>query len=46
MEGESQTVHGGQPKAVVRIQCFSFDLRGEAMGQSLPKDEAEVASSS
>jgi hypothetical protein len=29
----------------VRIQCFSFCLRGEATGQALSEDEAEVASS-
>jgi hypothetical protein len=32
MEGESRAIHGGWSVAVVRIQCFGFDWRGETTG--------------
>jgi hypothetical protein len=35
VEGGSQAVQGGWPAAVVWIQCFSFDPRGEAMRRSI-----------
>jgi hypothetical protein len=35
VEGVSQTVRGGWLAAAVRIQCFNFGLRGEAMEQSI-----------
>jgi hypothetical protein len=31
---------------VVRIQCFSFDLRGEAARQSVTRDKTETTNSS
>jgi hypothetical protein len=30
VEGESRVVREGSPTTVVRIQCFSFGLKGEA----------------
>jgi hypothetical protein len=35
VKGVSQTVHKGWPAAVMRIQCFSFGLRGKTTGQSV-----------
>jgi hypothetical protein len=32
VESESQTVRGGWPAVVVRIQCFSFSSREEVTG--------------
>jgi hypothetical protein len=46
MEGESRTVRGGWPAAVVRIQCFGFDSRGRRHDEALLKDEVEATSSS
>jgi hypothetical protein len=31
----SRAVRGGWPVAVVWIQCFIFNLRGEAMGRNI-----------
>jgi hypothetical protein len=45
VEGSSQAVQGEWPTVVVQIQCFSFDLRGEARDEALLEDEAEAASS-
>jgi hypothetical protein len=33
--GESWTVQVGWPTVMVRIQCFSFNLRGEAMERNV-----------
>jgi hypothetical protein len=45
VEGSSQAVQGEWPTVVVQIQCFGFDLRGEARDEALLEDEAEAASS-
>jgi hypothetical protein len=37
LEGGSRAVQKRWPAVVVRIQCFDFDSRGEAMGQSIAR---------
>jgi hypothetical protein len=37
VEGGNRVVRGGWPTTMVWIQCFSFDLRGKATGQSVTR---------